>query len=217
MVDLRVVSLSRLSGTLSLMIAIVACGDRERAGSSAEQRDSTPPSLLRDTLRSLEPAAEGSTPPVVSAPVADSLRYWITWTLADTGFGPIVFGMTPAEANAVVGGSLVLPEGMTPDACDFAFVRGVEGLAFMIEAGRIVRIDVRRSDVRTNEGAGFGDAEARISELYAGRVRVSPHPYTDGHNLTVLPRDSSHARFRLVFETDGRRVVLVSWWNSASG
>jgi hypothetical protein len=106
---------------------------------------------------------------------------------------------------------------MTPDACDFAFVRGVEGLAFMIEAGRIVRIDVRRSDVRTNEGAGFGDAEARISELYAGRVRVSPHPYTDGHNLTVLPRDSSHARFRLVFETDGRRVVLVSWWNSASG
>jgi hypothetical protein len=138
---------------------------------------------------------------------AKPLAAWTSWTLADTGFGPITIGMTPEQANAAVGGALELPLGMTPDACDYAGPRGVDSLDFMIELGKIVRVDVRRHDIHTAAGARIGDTEARIQQLYPGRVRVSPHKYTDGHYLTVVPSDTGTHRSRLIFETDGAVVT----------
>jgi len=131
---------------------------------------------------------------------------WTSWPVADTGFGPITIGMTPEQANAAVGGALQLPPGTTMD-CAYATHRAVDSLAFMIEQGRIVRVDVRRHDVQTAEGARVGDSEARVQQLYPGRVRVSPHKYTDGHYLTVVPSDTATHRFRLIFETDGAVVT----------
>jgi hypothetical protein len=131
---------------------------------------------------------------------------WTSWTVADTGFGPITIGMTPEQANAAVGGALQLPPGTTTD-CAYATHRGVDSLLFMVEQGKIVRIEVRRHDIPSAEGARVGDSEARIQQLYPGRVRVSPHKYTDGHYLTVVPADTSTHRFRLIFETDGAVVT----------
>ena len=54
-------------------------------------------------------------------------------------------------------------------------MEGLEGLSFMIENGRVVRVDVRARGIRTVEGGAVGDTEARIQELYPGRVTVSPH------------------------------------------
>jgi hypothetical protein len=152
-------------------------------------------------------AACGERTPQAAKPAqAATPAEWIAWTVADTGFGPITIGMTPEQANAAVGGSLTLPQGVA-DGCDYASPRGVDSLSFMIEQGKVVRIEVRRHDVRTIAGARVGDTEARIQQLYPGRVRVSPHKYTDGHYLTVVPGDTTGHPYRLIFETDGAVVT----------
>jgi hypothetical protein len=72
---------------------------------------------------------------------------------------------------------------------------------------RIERVDVDSAGVLTAEGAGVGDVESNVREMYRGRVAVQPHKYTgpQGHYLVVTnPVDTLH---RIVFETDGQRVV----------
>ena len=128
-------------------------------------------------------------------------------TVSETGFGPIVVGMTPLEARTAAGGRLQLPERLGAEGCDYAAVPGLEGLTFMIENGRVVRVDVRARGIRTVEGGAVGDTEARIQELYPGRVTVSPHKYTEGHYLTVAARDAAGGSVQLIFETDGSHVT----------
>ena len=142
------------------------------------------PLLLATVACRTEPARQS--PP-------DAVASWATGTVSDTGFGPIVVGMTSLEAKAASGDRLQLPERLDAAGCDYASDPGLEGLTFMIENGRVVRVDVRTRGIRTAEGAAVGDTEARIQELYAGRVTVSPHKYTDGHYLTV---DGSRRRSR---------------------
>jgi hypothetical protein len=77
----------------------------------------------------------------------------------------------------------------------------------MIERNEVVRVDVDSGSVETSAGARIGDTEDRIKSLYAGRITVGPHKYTDGHYLTVVPADKADSAFRLIFETDGNRVT----------
>jgi hypothetical protein len=77
----------------------------------------------------------------------------------------------------------------------------------MVRGGEVARVQVDSGPVRTVEGAGIGDSEARIDSLYHGRVTVGPHKYTEGHYLTVKPTTGDESAFRLLFETDGRRVT----------
>lgn len=131
-----------------------------------------------------------------------------SWTVADSGFGPVTIGMATEEADGAVDGSLRLPQTMRTDGgCDYASLEGMDSLTFMIEQRKVVRVDVRRRDIRTSEGAGIGDSEAHIQQLYSGRVRVTPHKYTPGHYLTVVPSDTAGHPYRLIFETDGAVVT----------
>jgi hypothetical protein len=66
---------------------------------------------------------------------------------------------------------------------------------------------VLHGTVPTSAGARIGDTEATIKKLYKGQVTVSPHKYTDGHYLTVVPKAPADSAFRIVFETDGTRVL----------
>jgi hypothetical protein len=77
----------------------------------------------------------------------------------------------------------------------------------MAVGGQIARVEVTDSTVATAAGARVGDSEARINQLYAGRVQTGPHKYTNGHYLTVRRGTGADSAYRLVFETDGRRVT----------
>jgi hypothetical protein len=114
---------------------------------------------------------------------SSSAPAWGVSTLADTGFGPILVGMTPDEANAAAGGALKLPAGLGPEGCDYAFAPEVPGLALMIEDGRVVRIEVKTTGITTSEGARVGDSEDRIRE--------------GGHRVPRWPRSPSRLRGRL--------------------
>jgi hypothetical protein len=142
--------------------------------------------------------------PLASAGSTSTAGSPATWRLSETGWGPIRAGMSVAEARATLGGQLAEPGNRE---CDH--VRppsGPAGVLLMIVGGEVARVQVRDSSVATTAGARIGDTEARINQLYPGRVRTTPHKYTDGHYLTVAGAgaDSVH---RLVFETDGQRVT----------
>jgi len=70
----------------------------------------------------------------------------------------------------------------------------------------VERVDVDSAGVLTREGLGVGDTEARVREVYGDKARVEPHKYVpQGHNIVVT--DSRDTLHRIVFETDGQRVV----------
>ena len=129
------------------------------------------------------------------------------WVVTDTGYGPIRVGMTFAEANAAVTDTLTSLQPLLGKGCEYAF--GRDSVAFMMEDGRIARIEVCAPGVTTSEGAAVGDSEERIGQLYSGRVTTTPHKYTQGHYLFVTPRDGPLGQTQLVFETDGSVVTEI--------
>jgi hypothetical protein len=143
-----------------------------------------------------------------SAPVSDHR----TWTVTERGYGPVRAGMTLAEARSALGDTLAIP---APDdsTCDHvtpAFAKGAEpSMLFMVEQGRIARVEVRDTSVATAAGARVGDPRTRIEQLYRGRVRVQPHKYTDGKYLIVPLGPGTDSLFRLVFETDEKGNVIT--------
>jgi hypothetical protein len=115
--------------------------------------------------------------------------------------------MTVAQAEHALGAPLLLL-GSRTEPCYHVAVDARPGVAFMIVDGRIARLDVRQpASVKTAEGAGIGDTEARIQELYPGRVEVQPHKYSKGHYLIVTPEAPADSAYRMIFETDGTRVT----------
>ena len=127
------------------------------------------------------------------------------WLVSARGIGPVTAGMRFNVAAPLLG--VPASAGTGSEAC--AYVRpahGPAGVSVMVRAGEVVRIQVDSGDVRTTEGARIGDSEARIDSLYAGHVTRGPHKYTSGHYLTVKPV-GAESPYRLVFETDGRRVT----------
>ena len=124
------------------------------------------------------------------------------------GVGPLHAGMSRTEAEAAVGGSLAIVDDTAWKNCNYTPSDHLPpGVRAMVEDGTIARVEIDSGSVPTAEGARIGDSEARVGQLYAGRVRITPHKYTDGHYLIVTPAAGSDTVFRLVFETDGHRVT----------
>ncbi len=122
--------------------------------------------------------------------------------------GTVRVGMTVKEAAKAAGTKLV---GDAPNnSCYYVKPQGEpQNVGFMVTGGRISRVDVNRnSRVTTFSGAGIGDTEARIKSLYPGQITVTPHKYVQGgHYLTLRPKDRAYGNYRLIFETDGKRVT----------
>lgn len=132
--------------------------------------------------------------------------------LAINGIGSIKVGMTVAEASKASGTKLVSSGSTDNSSCTYVRPQGApKGIGFMVTNGRIARVDVYdNKSITTLSGAKIGDTEARIKALYPGQIKVTPHEYTGhmgGHYLTFVPKDKSDSNYRVVFETDGKRVV----------
>jgi hypothetical protein len=142
-----------------------------------------------------------------TAMIADTIP-----TIRFDGVGAVRVGMTFDEARTALGGDLRMDDEVVgtepgPDRCDHPQSSWLPpGVLVMVEGRRVVRVEVDSGAVATAEGARIGDTEARIQQLYPGRVTVQPHKYTDGHYLVVRPANPADATHLLVFETDGRVV-----------
>jgi hypothetical protein len=147
-------------------------------------------------------AASSSTPTLApeSTPIAE-------WVVTEHGIGKLRAGMTVAEAR-VLFPSFKLPQGADTTGCDYATIDGLPlGVHVMVDGGKVGRVDVDSGAVTTSTGARIGDSEDRIKSLYPNRVTVSPHEYTDGHYLTVGSGSETDSLYRIIFETDGKRVL----------
>jgi hypothetical protein len=130
------------------------------------------------------------------------------WVVTESGIGPVRAGMRVAEATAQIAGFSVPAMGDSARCAYAVWTRAPHGVAIMLEHGRIVRVEVREGVVSTAAGARIGDTEARIHALYGSRMITEPHKYDPaGHYLVVTPEQPADSAFRLVFETDGRRVT----------
>lgn len=129
------------------------------------------------------------------------------WVITPRGLGPLRAGMTRAQAEAIVGGSLAIDGDGDWKGCAYTPADLLPpGARMMVEDGTIARIDITDTTISTAEGARIGDSEDRIRQLYRGRVFTTPHKYTDGHYLTVKSTGDADSLFRIVFETDSGRV-----------
>ena len=130
------------------------------------------------------------------------------WVVTPRGIGPVHAGMTRAEAEAAIGGSLAIQS--DSDWKDCAYIPDdllPPGVGVMIENGVVARVEIDSGGIATAEGARIGDTEDAIRQLYHGHVVVTPHKYTEGHYFTVVPLAAADSMYRIVFETDGRRVT----------
>ncbi|MBD2568079.1 hypothetical protein [Anabaena lutea] len=123
------------------------------------------------------------------------------------GIGAVKVGMTISQAAKAAGTKLVSD---APNQYCYYVKPQQEpkNIAFMVTGNRISRIDVKNPQVTTLKGAKIGDTEARIKSLYPGQIKVTSHKYDfKGHYLTLIPKDRADRNYRVVFETDGKRVT----------
>ncbi|HEY7394362.1 MAG TPA: hypothetical protein VH559_05940 [Gemmatimonadaceae bacterium] len=151
--------------------------------------------------------------PDADSAIGDSTRpASAAWIVRPDSVGPIPLGASIAQAAVALGDS-INADLSGPNGCVQVEVpsmpAGTSLMALRDSTGivRIERVDIDTAGILTAEGAGVGDPEPRVVELYRGRVSVQPHKYTgpEGHYVIVTsPRDTM---FQIIFETDGRRVL----------
>ena len=146
---------------------------------------------------------------IVIMPASGQSQLTATSKLAINGIGPIRVGMTIQQAEASARTRL-LSQGDKLGNCWYVNPQGgPRDISFMVIDGQIARVDIySNSRITTVSGARIGDSEDRMKSLYA--VRITPHEYVrGGHYLTFIPTDTSDRQYRMVFETDGKRVKLI--------
>ncbi|MHC5775125.1 hypothetical protein [Nostoc sp.] len=124
------------------------------------------------------------------------------------GIGGVRIGMTVSQAAKAAGIKLIGDS--ANNSCYYVKPQNEpKNLLFMVTKGRISRVDVRQNtQITTLKGAKIGDTEAQIKSLYPGKIKVTSHKYVQGgHYLTFIPKDRANQNYRVVFETDGKRVT----------
>jgi hypothetical protein len=130
------------------------------------------------------------------------------WAVTDSGAGVLRIGMTRDQ--------LALNLHATPprhtradSGCAYLAVAGVPpGMRTMWVAATLARIDIGAASLPTDRGARIGDKQARIEQLYRGRVVAMPAKYDPrGKYLVVHPIPPADSSCRIVFETDSTTRV----------
>jgi hypothetical protein len=146
-------------------------------------------------------APAGATIPLPGLPAPGSITF--------AGFGPAAFGDEAESVRRAWGGTLrALPDDAGP--CHFLSppVETDSGyqVAFMVEDGRFVRIDIASPRVAAPGGGRVGMRIEDLEALYPGMVDRRPHEYVDGgHYLRVRDPDGGPAV--LLFEADDEGLV----------
>lgn len=143
-----------------------------------------------------------------SAAYAAGQEFLSKYKLQVDRFGPVIVGMAPNEASKKLGIPLTL--GRPPDeddsSCLYVYPEGkFDDIGFMVEGGRITRIDIYSNTIAATGAIHVGDDESLVKKAYPGKVKEEIHPYIgkDGKYLTVEVKPG----YAYVFETDRGRIT----------
>jgi hypothetical protein len=148
--------------------------------------------------------------PVSALPMAQPKPISESSPVSIRGIAPIMVGMTVSEAMRASGQKLINQgESGGGPSCRYYKIKELKGIAFMVINGRIARVDVNEnSKIKTLSGAKIGDSESKIKSLYPNQIKVEAHEYDPkGHYLIFVPKDSQDKNYRIIFETDGKKVT----------
>jgi hypothetical protein len=148
--------------------------------------------------------------PVFALPMAQPKPISESSQVSIRGIAPILVGMTVSEAMRASGQKLINQgESGGGPSCRYYKIKELKGVAFMVTNGRIARVDVNdNSKITTLSGAKIGDSESKIKSLYPNQIKVEAHEYDPkGHYLIFVPKDSQDKNYRIIFETDGKKVI----------
>ena len=138
------------------------------------------------------------------------------WTATFDQVGPLRIGMSLAQVNQALGTYLVAPELPQADPtgrCVYLDPPRDPALGLMIIDGRLARIDVVKSGIKTERGVSVGDTGYSVLAAYGSRVKVVAYglPVKVGANfyyrqsdLTVLSTGGSYG---IRFETIEGKVT----------
>lgn len=148
--------------------------------------------------------------PVSALPMAQPKPISESSQVSIRGIAPIMVGMTVSEAMRASGQKLINQgESGGAPSCRYYKIKELKGIAFMVINGRIAKVDINdNSKIKTLSGAKIGDSESRIKSLYSNQIKVEAHEYDPkGHYLIFVPKDSQDKNYRIIFETDGKKVT----------
>lgn len=142
-----------------------------------------------------------------------------------TSVGPVVVGMTLEQISAAAGVALTrqpdFDQAMAEKKCAYVSPSTIPGyvpppdsgnkspLAFMIADGKLVRIDILGGDFATAQGIKVGSDEASVLEAYGSGEPLPPRAFIGPpyRYLTATPKEEKDKNYRMVFESDGAKVV----------
>jgi hypothetical protein len=124
------------------------------------------------------------------------------------GIGKITVGMTVSTASSASGEKFTKVNSGGEPHCLYYQIDRLKGLHFMVTQGVISRIDITNPKITSLSGAKVGDSERKIRSLYGNKIKVEPHHYLPkGHYLVFVPQDEQDKNYRMLFETDGKKVI----------
>jgi len=129
-------------------------------------------------------------------------------SISTVGLDTVTFGMNATNAQKAAGTrfSPVTPRGK----CFLAIPdEGPSGITFWIVESTVERIDIDNELIRTRSGAGIGDTESLIYELFGEKIKTKVLPESSEKLLVYVPSDSSDKNFRVVFKSDGRLITKL--------
>lgn len=110
------------------------------------------------------------------------------WVLHYDGIGPAKVGMSLAQLNAALQEKFRMPKARDEQRCFIVTSTHHPHVSFMIEDGKVTRIEIDGRGVPTDRGIQVGDSEKQVLKAYGAAAKVEPHAYTSeegGHYLTV--------------------------------
>lgn len=141
------------------------------------------------------------TVPVVTPIPADTTTD--EWAVGTGGAGPFRFGTPLSELRTHID----KPPDSAEDCTVVTPAHAPDSLMAMLESNRLVRIDVIGGTTPTTAGVRIGDTEAAVRAAYPG-VQARTHKYVAQHRyLVAMPDAPADTLRRIVFETDGARVL----------
>ncbi|HVM03876.1 MAG TPA: hypothetical protein VM242_01780 [Acidimicrobiales bacterium] len=157
------------------------------------------------------PTAATTTTTTVAPPPSSSSPATAGYRLELRGFGPVRVGMTVQEAGAALGTRLApVIEPPDEECATYGPESGFDGVGFLVARGVVARTDVTAGSTQTPEGVAIGQSEDEAQRRYGGRLAVGDHDYlVGGRYLTLIPTAPADEGFRLVIETDGRKVTAL--------
>ncbi|MGE5113966.1 MAG: hypothetical protein ACM3JB_24150 [Acidobacteriaceae bacterium] len=127
-----------------------------------------------------------------------------TWVLRFDGIGPVKVGMSLSQLNNALQEKFAMPKARDDQGCFVVTSARQPHVSFMLEDGKVTRIDVDNRGIPTDKGIEVGNSEKDVLKVYGAAVKVEPHAYTvdeRGHYLTIR-----NGTLGLRFETSNGKV-----------